>query len=141
MRKYLFFFSVALLVRDTLFSQLPYNSAMQNGYSKKASVAEQVGLTLVTITYHRPSVKGREGKIWGGVVHKGFADQGFGDRKLAPWRAGANENTLIEFDHDVKVEGQPLAKGKYGFFIAYDSLQSILVFSKKNGRLWFIFLR
>jgi tetratricopeptide (TPR) repeat protein len=113
-------------------AQVPYNSAAPNGYTKKALVSEQVGLTEVSISYQRPKVNGREGKIWGQVVHKGFVDQGFGKRKPAPWRAGANENTVIEFDHDVKVEGQPLEKGKYGFFIAYDSLESTVIFSRKN---------
>jgi tetratricopeptide (TPR) repeat protein len=130
MKNYLLLFSITLLFTNILFAQVPYNSAMQNGYTKKASLSEQVGLTQVTITYHRPAVRGREGKIWGGVVHKGFVDQGFGNRNPAPWRAGANENTLIEFDQDVKVEGQRLPKGKYAFFVAYDSLESILIFSK-----------
>jgi tetratricopeptide (TPR) repeat protein len=94
-------------------------------------VAEQVGLTNVSITYHRPRLNGREGKIWGQTVHKGFIDQGFGNRNPAPWRAGANETTVIEFDNDVKIEGQTLTKGKYGFFIAYDSLESTLIFSRK----------
>jgi hypothetical protein len=93
-------------------------------------VAEQVGLTNVSITYHRPRLNGREGKIWGQTVHKGFIDQGFGNR-TQPWRAGANETTVIEFDNDVKIEGQTLTKGKYGFFIAYDSLESTLIFSRK----------
>jgi len=114
------------------FAQVPYNSAAPNGYTKKAVVSEQVGLTLVTITYHRPAVRGREGKIWGEVVHKGFVDQGFGNRKPAPWRAGANENTVIEFDNDVKVEGQALPKGRYGFFIAYDPSESTIIFSKRT---------
>jgi tetratricopeptide (TPR) repeat protein len=95
-------------------------------------VAEQVGLTQVTISYGRPKLNGREGKIWGQVIHKGFIDQGFGSRKPAPWRAGANENTVIEFDQDVKIEGKPLAKGKYGFFIAYDSVESTVIFSRKT---------
>jgi len=131
MKKYLFFFafiSFALLS----FAQIPYNSAAPNGYTKKAMISEQVGLTKVSITYHRPAVKGREGKIWGGIVHKGFIDQGFGNGKPSPWRAGANENTVIEFDNDVKVEGQLLSKGKYGFFIAYDPLESTIIFSKKS---------
>ena len=114
------------------FAQAPYNSAVPNGYTKRAVVSEQVGLTEVKITYHRPAVKGREGKIWGGLVHKGFIDQGFGNGKPAPWRAGANENTVIEFDNDVKVEGQLLPKGKYGLFIAYDPLESIVIFSKRS---------
>jgi len=114
------------------FAQVPYNSAVPNGYTRKAIVSEQVGMTQVTITYHRPAVKGREGKVWGELVPKGFTDQGFGNGKLTPWRAGANENTVIEFDNDVKIEGQVLSKGKYGFFIAYDPLESTIIFSKKS---------
>jgi hypothetical protein len=132
MKKYLFFFLIVLLSTSSLFSQVPYNSAIPNGYTKKAAVSEQVGLTQVTITYHRPAVNGREGKIWGGVIHKGFVDQGFGNRKPAPWRAGANENTVIELDHDVKVEGQMLPKGKYGLFVAYDSAECVVIFSKRT---------
>ena len=124
-------FFLSCLVYGTLLAQVPYNAAAPNGYTKKAVVAEQVGLTQVSITYSRPKVNGREGKIWGQVVHKGFVDQGFGARRPAPWRAGANENTIIEFDSDVKIEGQALPKGKYGFFVAYDSLESTLVFSRK----------
>jgi tetratricopeptide (TPR) repeat protein len=124
--------SCLLLLATALFAQVPYNAAVPNGYTRKASVAEQVGLTLVTITYHRPAVNGREGKIWGGVVHTGFADQGFGSRKAAPWRAGANETTVIEFDKDVAIEGKPLAKGRYGLFVAYDPLESTVIFSRKT---------
>ena len=124
--------AVILLIHTYSNAQTPYNAAAPNGYTKKAIVSEQVGLTQVSITYHRPAVKGREGKIWGGVVHAGFTDQGFGNRKPSPWRAGANENTVIEFDHDVKVEGQLLPKGKYAFFIAYGPQESILIFSRKT---------
>jgi tetratricopeptide (TPR) repeat protein len=131
MKNYLFLLAIILFALP-LFAQVPYNSAVPNGYTKKAMVSEQVGLTQVTITYHRPEVRGREGKIWGGVVHKGFIDQGFGNGNPAPWRAGANENTVIEFDNDVKIEGQTLPKGKYGLFIAYDSAESIVIFSKRS---------
>lgn len=130
--KYSILFLAVMLFSAALFSQVPYNSALPNGYTRKAMVSEQVGLTQVSINYHRPAVNGREGKIWGGIVPKGFVDQGFGNRKPAPWRAGANENTIIEIDHDIKVEGQLLPKGKYGFFIAYDPTESILIFSKKS---------
>ncbi len=116
------------------FSQIPLTVAPSGG-NKKASVNERIGLTDVTIRYDRPGVKGREGKIWGQVVHTGFADQGFGSSKAAPWRAGANENTTIEFSTPVKIEGQNLAPGKYGFFIAYDPAECILIFSK-NASSW-----
>ncbi len=115
----------------TAAAQQPFNAAAPNGYTKKAMVSEEVGLTQVSITYQRPKLNGRDGKVWGKLVHKGFVDQGFGSRNPAPWRAGANENTVIEFDHDVKIEGQMIPKGRYGFFIAYDSLESTIILSKK----------
>ena len=106
-----------------------------NGGNKKAWVGERIGITDVTINYDRPGVKGREGKIWGQLVHTGFIDQGFGSSKSAPWRAGANENTTIEFTTDVTVEGKPLSAGKYGLFVAYDPNESTLIFSK-NSTSW-----
>src|SRR3954454_16998201 len=69
--------------------------------SPRASVGQTVGLTTVSITYDRPAVNGRQ--IWG---------------KLVPfdsvWRAGANENTVIEFSSPVRVGGQALEAGRYG---------------------------
>ena len=110
MKNYLFFLAIILFAVPS-FAQVPYNSAVPNGYTKKAIVSEQVGLTQVTITYHRPAVRGREGKVWGGLVPRGFVDQGFGNSKPLPCRAVANENTVIEFDTYVKVEGLDLLKG------------------------------
>ncbi|HEV2479472.1 MAG TPA: DUF2911 domain-containing protein [Puia sp.] len=101
--------------------------------SKLASVSEQVGITDVTIHYSRPGVGGREGKIWGDLVPYGFVDYHYGTSKAAPWRAGANENTTIEFSTDVTIEDQPLAAGKYGFFIAMGPEKATLVFSKDNN--------
>jgi hypothetical protein len=131
MKNYLFLLAIILFAVSTS-AQVPYNSAVPNGYTKKAVVSEEVGLTEVKITYHRPAVNKREGKIWGAVVHKGFVDQGFGTGNPAPWRAGANENTVIEFDKDVKIEGQILPKGRYGLFIAFDPLESTVIFSKRS---------
>src|ERR1051325_9976992 len=106
-----------------------------NGGNKKASVSERIGVTDVTIHYDRPGVKGREGKIWNSLVHTGFMDLGFGTSKAAPWRAGANENTTIEFSTPVSIEGQALPAGTYGFFIAYDPEECTIIFSK-NSTSW-----
>lgn len=100
--------------------------------NKKASVSEYIGITEVKIEYSRPGVKGREGNIWGKLVHYGFQDLHYGTSKAAPWRAGANENTTIAFSSDVFIEGEPLAKGKYGFFIAMGPQKATLIFSKFN---------
>lgn len=123
-----------LLISVLSFSQIPLTVAPSGG-NKKASVTERIGLTDVSIHYDRPAVKGREGKIWGQLVPVGFTDPGFGSSKSAPWRAGANENTVFEFSTDVKIEGQTLPAGKYGFFIAYDPAECILIFSK-NSTSW-----
>ena len=104
-----------------------------DGGNKKASVSERIGITDVTIRYDRPAVKGREGKIWNGLVHAGYKDLGFGTSKAAPWRAGANENTTISFSTDVKIEGQPLKAGTYGFFIAMGTGDATLIFSNNTS--------
>lgn len=103
-----------------------------SGPNKSASVSEKIGITDVKIEYNRPAVNGREGKIWGNLVHYGFADLHYGTSKAAPWRAGADENTTITFSTEVKVEGKSLPAGKYGFFIAMGKDTAILVFSNFN---------
>lgn len=133
MKKILFLLH-AICITVLCFGQIPLTVSPSGG-NKKASVSERVGLTDITIRYDRPAVKDREGKIWGQLIPVGFTDPGFGSSKSAPWRAGANENTVFEFSTDVKIEGQPLAAGKYGFFIAYDPEQSTLIFSK-NSTSW-----
>ncbi len=110
-------------------------TALPAGGNKRASISEQIGLADVTIHYNRPHVNKREAHIWGELVPVGYVDQGFGTSKAAPWRAGANENTTIEFSTDVKIEGQPLAAGRYGFSIAYDPNECTLIFSK-NSTSW-----
>ena len=134
MKRRLIVFSVLIFTTAFSYSQIPL-TVLPSGGNKKAITGEQVGLTKVLINYDRPGVKGREGKIWGQLVHVGYTDQGFGNTKTAPWRAGANENTTFEFSTDVKIEGQALPAGKYGFFIAYDPIECTLIFSK-NSTSW-----
>ncbi len=102
--------------------------------NKRAWVGEQIGVVKIDISYNRPGVKGREGKIYGtDVAHYGFVDLGHGTTNAAPWRAGANENTTISFSHPVQIEGKDLPAGKYGFFIALGETESMIIFSKVNN--------
>ncbi len=104
-----------------------------DGGNSIATVAEQIGLTNVTVTYNRPGVKGREGKIYGTeIAHFGYVDQHFGTSKAAPWRAGANENTTFSINHSIKVEGKTLPAGKYGLFMALAENETTVIFSKNN---------
>ena len=72
--------------------------------SQGAKVTQVVGLSEVTIFYHRPGVKGRE--IWGKLLPYGEV-----------WRAGANEPTLFTFSDEVTIGGKKLAAGTYRFVV------------------------
>lgn len=74
--------------------------------------------TVVSIDYSQPSIKGRtigtdvepkEGKVW---------------------RAGANEATVFEVSKDVKIEGQALPAGKYGFYAIKNGDEWTIIFNK-----------
>lgn len=69
--------------------------------SPKASISQTIGLTDITISYHRPAVNKR--KIWGGLVPYNET-----------WRAGANENTTLSFSTPATVGGKQLPAGTYG---------------------------
>ncbi len=130
-----FIFAVySTLVSASCLAQIMPLTLEPDGDNKKAGVSEQIGIVKIAITYSRPGVKGREGKIWNTpIAHYGFADQGHGTSYSTPWRAGANENTTMSFSHPVKIEGKDLAAGMYGFFIALDETESTLIFSKINN--------
>jgi hypothetical protein len=102
--------------------------------SPSASVSQTVGISNVTVTYHRPGVLKRV--IWGNLVPFGFNDLGFGTAKAAPWRAGANENTLITFQNDVMVAGHPLKAGTYGLFMAVSQDGSVTVIFSRDTGAW-----
>jgi hypothetical protein len=90
--------------------------------SQHARITQRIGITDVTIDYHRPLVNGR--KIFGGLQAWGQV-----------WRAGANENTTIDFSDPVTVEGKPLPKGVYGLHMIPDPRSWVIIFSR-NSTAW-----
>ena len=100
---------------ETLMLDLPRQS-------QHAVVMQRIGITDITVNYHRPLANGRQ--IWGKVVPYGQV-----------WRAGANENTIITFTDPVTIEGQPLDKGTYGLHMIPGENQWTLIFSK-NSKDW-----
>jgi tetratricopeptide (TPR) repeat protein len=102
--------------------------------SPRGGVSQTIGITKVSVDYGRPAVNKRE--VWGRLVPFGLNDLGFGTTAAAPWRAGANVNTVVSFSTDVTVGGQPLPAGDYGLhMILAESGDVTAIFSKKS-RAW-----
>ncbi len=108
---------VLLLAASTSFAQSTQLNIPRD--SQRASVTQRVGITDITVKYHRPLVKGRT--IWGKVVPYGQV-----------WRAGANENTIVTFTDAVSIDGKPLEKGTYGLHMIPNQDQWTVIFSKVN---------
>lgn len=85
--------------------------------SQHARVMQRVGITDITLDYHRPLVTGR--KIWGHLVPYGQV-----------WRAGANENTTIAFSGPVSIEGKLLPGGIYGLHMLPGENEWTVIFSR-----------
>lgn len=88
--------------------------------SQLASVSQRVGLTDITVTYHRPAVNNRV--VWGGLVPFNQV-----------WRAGANENTTISFSTDVMIENNKVAAGTYGLHMIPEKNSWTIILSKDNA--------
>jgi hypothetical protein len=72
--------------------------------SPPASNSVQAGYTNLSITYHRPNVRGRD--IFGSLVPWGEV-----------WRAGANENTILDLSSRASVDDQELEPGRYSVYL------------------------
>ena len=90
--------------------------------SQRATVMQQVAMTVITIDYHRPGVKGRE--VWGALVPYNQV-----------WRAGANQNTTISFSKDVMIAGQTVPAGIYGLHMIPTEKDWTIILSR-DYRAW-----
>jgi hypothetical protein len=91
--------------------------------SPNASVSQTIGVTDVSITYGRPSVKGRT--VFGDLEKFGKA-----------WRVGANEATTITFAHNVKIEGRPILAGTYAFLAIPQSEKNWTIIINAVANMW-----
>jgi Protein of unknown function (DUF2911)/Tetratricopeptide repeat len=108
-----FLTTAILLASASAYAQVALKTPEQ---SPAATVGQTVGMTEISVVYHRPAVGGRP--IWGQLVPYG-----------EPWRAGANENTTIMFSSDVKVGGKPLKAGTYGLHMIPTAKDWTIAFS------------
>jgi hypothetical protein len=144
---------ISLFITTSLaFAQQPPKVRLPQA-SPAATVTQTIGITDISITYHRPSVKGRS--VWGdisadkvaelikanrvvpGAAGEGTVDGGPGSGKdypLAPnghlWRAGANEATKFTVSDDILVNGQKLAAGAYSLHMIPGKDEFTLIFNK-----------
>jgi Protein of unknown function (DUF2911) len=121
--------------------------------SPSATVGQTIGVTDITIVYHRPAVKGR--MVWGDISSEKIAalikanavtpaaegeatvDGAPGSGKdfpMAPnghiWRAGANDATKFTVSDDVLVNGQKLPAGAYSLHMIPGKDDWTVVFNK-----------
>ncbi len=82
--------------------------------STSQTVIQTVGLTSLELSYSRPSMRERE--IFGALVPYG---------KM--WRTGANKNTTISFDKDVKIGSKVVKAGTYA------------IYTKPNAQSWEVY--
>jgi len=128
------------LVATTAFAQYPGLNLPPSGNNQQATVIQHMGPVKVAIEYSSPAVHGpdgkdRRGQIWGKLVPYGLTNLGFGNGKLNPWRAGANENTVLEISHDALIEGKPLRAGRYGLHVIAGADEWTLILSS-NSKAW-----
>ena len=120
--------------------------------SQSATISQTIGITDLTITYHRPAVKGRP--VWGDVpadklttlktatgqpaTTEATLDGAPGSGKDYPlvpnghvWRAGANEATKFTVTDDVLINGQKLPAGSYSLHAIPGKDEWTLIFNKK----------
>ena len=139
MKKYFLLLFLAGFLLQTLEAQLVLPPS---GANQKSVVTQYIGaMAHVTIIYNSPDVTSpqgtdRKGKIWGQLIPYGLTNKGFGLGNPSPWRAGANENTVIEFSHDVKIQGKALKAGTYGFHVIVEKEGPWTIIFSHNSTAW-----
>jgi tetratricopeptide (TPR) repeat protein len=102
--------------------------------SPAASVTQTVGISTISVRYSRPSVRGRE--VWGTLVPYGWDKNGSAIGLESPWRAGANENTILHLSNDALVDGTKVPAGDYGLFFIINKDNTGELILSKNYKSW-----
>lgn len=121
-------YTVSIFVLFILFhARAQFHTLTMPKASPSCSFGQQIGVTFMSINYDSPAVNGRD--VWN--------DPNVIPQNADPiaWRAGANENTVIQFDTDVTIEGQILPAGSYGFHIIPNGREHELLFAQPDN-LW-----
>ena len=87
--------------------------------SPEATISQEIGISKVSVVYHRPAVKGRA--VWGDLVPWGKV-----------WRLGANDATTLELSHAAKINGNDVPAGKYALFAIPNQNEWTLILNKQS---------
>ncbi len=90
--------------------------------SSGQTLVQDFGLGKITLTYSRPSMKGR--KIFGAL-----------EPYDKVWRTGANSATVIKFSEPVTIEGKEIPAGEYGLFTIPNKKEWTVILSK-TAKTW-----
>ena len=115
-----FFLMLLVLLLVPSFSNAQAPGLTTPDVSPAASATQVIGLTEMTVSYHRPATNGR--KIWGALVPYDKV-----------WRAGANQNTTVSFSTPATVNGTKLGAGTYGLHMIPTTGTWTVVFSNESG--------
>src|SRR6185436_1462080 len=143
----LFLTALLVLFSFTLGAQQTQAQFKPLAPSQKASVMQTIGVTDLTITYHRPAVKGRtifapapasmEARAKGEATLDNQNERKPGE-PVVPynhvWRAGANEATLFQVTDDVMINGQPLKAGSYSMHAIPGKDEWTIIFNSDPGQ-------
>lgn len=124
----------ALLCALTASCAFAQHTVLVPAASPRATLSQTVGITTISVDYSRPSINGRA--VWGALVPYGLNNLGFGSATEAPWRVGADMNTVLTLQHDAKIGGQPLKAGSYGLFMVIAESGDITVILSHDHQNW-----
>ena len=112
--------SLAVITAGLITSTIAHSQDRGNGRvrtSPNAGVSQTIGTTIVSVTYGRPALKGRE------------------IEKLVPpgkvWRTGANESTAITFSDSVEFGGETIEEGTYSLYTVTDGYDFYFIINSK----------
>ncbi|HMU61158.1 MAG TPA: DUF2911 domain-containing protein [Gemmatimonadales bacterium] len=91
--------------------------------SPAATVSQTIGLTTLSVDYHRPGVNKRV--IWGGL-----------EPYDSVWRAGANDNTVFASTSAFTIGGKTLPAGRYALFMIPRRTGSWTVILSNQPNAW-----
>lgn len=115
--------TIALFASLALFMLIPAEAPAQVRASERASVAQTVDGTVISLDYSRPQARGRS-QIFGGPV-----------RWDRPW-TGANEATVLELNRDVTIQGREVPAGRWSVWLVPSQDVTWEMFLDPRADLW-----